>query len=36
LRKLVAGQNLFYIRRLLDELEGNVNEAFGIEPLKKP
>lgn len=36
LRKLVAGQNLFYIRRLLDDLEGGVNEAFGIEPLKKP
>lgn len=35
LRRMVPGQNLFYIRRRLDELEGNVNEAFGITPLKK-
>lgn len=35
LRRMVPGQNLFYIRRLLDRLEGDVNEAFGIEPLKK-
>lgn len=29
-RRLVAGQNLFYLRHLLNEVEAGVNDAFGI------
>ncbi|ATN34736.1 hypothetical protein ACO34A_13095 [Rhizobium sp. ACO-34A] len=32
LRRLIAGQNLFYIRRLLDQGEESVNEWLGVEP----
>lgn len=31
-RRLLAGQNLFYIRGLLDKIETQVNEAAGVEP----
>lgn len=34
IRRLMIGQNLFYIRRQLDKLEGGFNEAIGVEPLK--
>ncbi|MER2635338.1 MAG: hypothetical protein ABTQ30_15950, partial [Rhizobiaceae bacterium] len=33
MRKLVIGQNLFYIRTLLDKLEAGGNEAAGVAPL---
>lgn len=33
-RRLLILQNHFLIRRLLDKLEANVNEAFGVAPLK--
>lgn len=36
LRRLVAGQNVFYIRRLLDQVEKSGNNAFGIEMKNKP
>lgn len=32
MRRLIAGQNLFYIRRLLDSGEDQVNEWLGVEP----
>ncbi|GAA2871966.1 hypothetical protein GGQ99_000959 [Aminobacter niigataensis] len=34
MRRMLIGQNLFYIRTLLDKLEAGVNEAVGIEPLR--
>lgn len=34
-RRLIAGQNLFYIRRLLDSGEEDINEWLGVEPKKK-
>lgn len=36
LRRLVAGQNVFYIRRLFDQVEQSGNNAFGIEMKAKP
>ena len=33
LRRLLPAQNLFYLRRLLDAGEAEVNELMGIEPL---
>lgn len=30
LRRLVPWQNLFYLRRLFDQAEEGVNEAFGV------
>ncbi|MFN7010036.1 MAG: hypothetical protein ACK4PN_08385 [Allorhizobium sp.] len=32
IRRLIAGQNLFYIRRLLDSGEDEINEWLGVEP----
>lgn len=34
MRRMLVGQNLFYIRSLLDRLEAVGNEAVGVEPLK--
>lgn len=31
LRRLVGGQNVFYVRRLFDQVEASGNNAFGIE-----
>jgi hypothetical protein len=36
LRRLVAGQNIFYVRRLFDQVEAAGNHAFGIEMKAKP
>lgn len=33
LRRLIAGQNVYYVRRLFDEVEAGANHAFGI-PMK--
>lgn len=33
MRRMLAGQNLFYVRALLDRLEKAGNEAVGVEPL---
>lgn len=33
LRRLMVGQNLFYVRRLFDKLEAGANRAVGLEPL---
>ena len=35
LRRFMIGQNLFYIRRLLDGLVDGINEAGGLEPLER-
>lgn len=34
-RRFMIGQNVFYIRRLLDGLEDDVNRSVGIEPLER-
>lgn len=34
IRRLMVGQNLFYVRQMLDKLEGGVNSAVGVEPFK--
>ncbi|TPW33244.1 hypothetical protein FJU08_01380 [Martelella alba] len=34
MRRLLPFQNLFYIRKLLDSLEGGFNQAIGVEPAK--
>jgi hypothetical protein len=31
IRRLIAGQNLFYVRRLFDQLEENTNGALGVQ-----
>jgi len=36
LRRLVAGQNTFYLRRMFDQVEQSGNNAFGIEMKNKP
>jgi hypothetical protein len=36
LRRLVAGQNTFYLRRLFDQVEASGNGAFGVEMKAKP
>ena len=36
LRRLVAGQNVFYLRGLLNQVEAAGNDAFGIEMKAKP
>lgn len=36
LRRLIAGQNVFYVRRLFDQVEASGNNAFGIEMKHKP
>jgi hypothetical protein len=36
LRRLVAGQNVFYLRGLLNQVEAGGNSAFGIEMKAKP
>jgi hypothetical protein len=36
LRRLVAGQNTFYLRRLFDQVEASGNAGFGIEMKGKP
>lgn len=35
LRRLVAAQNVFYIRRMFDQVEASGNSAFGIEMKQK-
>jgi hypothetical protein len=32
LRRIIPTQNLFYLRRLFDEVEQGANNAFGIQP----
>ena len=34
MRRMLIGQNLFYIRALLDRLEAGANEAVGVEPFE--
>jgi GNAT superfamily N-acetyltransferase len=36
IRRLVAGQNTFYLRRLFDQVEASGNSAFGIPMKAKP
>ncbi|MEU7656863.1 hypothetical protein AB0C41_33145, partial [Micromonospora taraxaci] len=36
IRRLIAGQNTFYLRRLFDEVEKSANNTFGIEMKAKP
>jgi len=36
LRRLVGGQNVFYVRRLFDQVEASANNSFGIEMKGKP
>ena len=36
LRRLVAGQNVFYLRGLFNQVEAAGNNAFGIEMKAKP
>ncbi|TAL43849.1 MAG: hypothetical protein EPN91_05690 [Salinibacterium sp.] len=36
IRRLVAGQNVFYLRRLFDQVEASGNNAFGIPMKAKP
>ncbi|MCK1445430.1 hypothetical protein IVB43_23885 [Bradyrhizobium sp. 48] len=36
LRRLVAGQNVFYLRGLFNQVEAGANNAFGIEMKVKP
>jgi hypothetical protein len=36
LRRLVAGQNLFYVRGLLNQIEQSVNSRYGIPERKEP
>ncbi len=36
LRRLVAGQNVFYVRRLFDQIEASGNNTFGIPMKAKP
>lgn len=36
LRRLVAGQNVFYLRGLLNQVEAGANNTFGIEMKAKP
>jgi hypothetical protein len=36
LRRVIAGQNLFYVRRLFDKVEESANQSFGIPMKAKP
>jgi len=36
LRRLIAGQNVFYVRRLFDQIEASGNSTFGIQMKAKP